>query len=324
MAIISTGVLTRQEQPMSELDDIRAFVEVAEAGGFGRAAKRLGLSKSVVSRRIARLETDLGTRLLSRTTRGISATETGLEFKVRAERILADLGEAREAVAHQAGEAIGLLRLSLPLAFGMRHVTPLLAELTTRYPRLEIEASYSDRFVDLIGERLDAAIRIGELKDSSLVARRFARGGAVVVASPDYLQRHGRPEIPEDLDHHDCLIYTGSADRDWRFQVGKRHVAIRPEGRLRADNGDAIQQAAKLGLGIAALPTFLASDAIHAGELVPLLTDYPMPEYGIYVVRPPGAHLPGKVRVLIDLLVERFEGEPRWDPCQMAALRASS
>ncbi len=150
---------------MSELDDIRAFVEVADAGGFGRAAKRLGVSKSIVSRRIARLETNLGTRLLSRTTRGISPTETGIDFKARAERILADLGEARDAVAHHSGEAVGVLRISLPLAFGLRHVTPLLAELLSRHPRLEIEASYSDRFVDLVGERLDAAIRIGELKD---------------------------------------------------------------------------------------------------------------------------------------------------------------
>lgn len=305
---------------MSELDDIRAFVEVADAGGFGRAAKRLGVSKSIVSRRIARLETDLGTRLLSRTTRGISPTETGIDFKARAERILADLGEARDAVAHHSGEAVGVLRISLPLAFGLRHVTPLLAELLSRHPRLEIEASYSDRFVDLVGERLDAAIRIGELKDSSLVARRFARGTAVIVASPAYLARHGRPAVPGDIVGRECLIYSGSAGRDWVFQVGRRRVVIRPEGRFRADNGDAILDAAKLGLGIAALPTFIASDDIQTGELVPLLTEYPMPEYGLYVVRPPGAHLPGKVRVLIDLLVERFDGEPRWDPCQMAAL----
>jgi DNA-binding transcriptional LysR family regulator len=306
---------------MSELDDIRAFVEVADAGGFGRAAKRLGVSKSIVSRRIARLETDLGTRLLSRTTRGISPTETGTDFKVRAERILADLGEARDAVAHHSGEAVGVLRISLPLAFGLRHVTPLFAELLDRHPRLEIEASYSDRFVDLVGERLDAAIRIGELKDSTLVARRFGRGAAVIVASPAYLARHGRPAVPADIVGRECLIYSGSAGRDWQFQVGRRRVVIRPEGRFKADNGDAILQAAKLGLGIAALPTFMASDDIRAGQLVPLLTEYPMPEYGLYVVRPPGAHLPGKVRVLIDILVERFDGEPRWDPGQMAALR---
>ncbi|MDF2811755.1 MAG: LysR family transcriptional regulator [Microvirga sp.] len=309
---------------MSELDDIRAFVEVVEAGGFGRAAKRLGLSKSIVSRRIARLEAGLGARLLSRTTRGISPTETGLEFKSRAERILVDLDEARDAVAHQAGEAVGRLRISLPVSFGLRHVAPLLAELTARHPLLEIEAAFSDRFVDLVGERLDAAIRIGDLKDSSLVARRIAQGGAAIVASPAYLARHGRPQTPADLVHHECLIYTGSADRDWRFQVGKRWTSVRPEGRLLADNGDAILQAAVNGLGVAALPTFLAADAIEAGTLVPILSEYSMPEYGIYVVRPPGAHVPGKVRVLIDLLVERFGGEPRWDPCQMAALRAAS
>ena len=178
---------------MIDLDDLRSLVEVVESGGFNRAARRLGVSKSIVSRRIARLEADLGTRLLSRTTRGISPTEAGLEFKARGERILAELDEAREAVAQQAG-VVGRLRLSAPLSFGVRHVAPVLAEMAQRHPRLELDVSYSDRIVDLIGERFDAAIRIGTLQDSSLVARRIAPVRAVLVASPDYLARHGRPD----------------------------------------------------------------------------------------------------------------------------------
>lgn len=303
---------------MSELDDIRSFIAVAETGGFGRAAQNLGLAKSVVSRRISRLEADLGTRLLSRTTRGVAATEAGLEFKVRGERILADLVAAREAVAQASGVS-GRLRLSMPLTFGNRHVAPVLGELARLHPRLEVDVEASDRYVDLIGERFDAAIRIGTLKDSSLVARRIAPIHAVVLASPAYLEQMGRPESTSDLAQHECLLYTGTNSPDWSFRVGKRRVSIRPAGRLRSDSGDTLLAWAKAGLGIVVLPTFIASDSIRDGSLVPVLWEFPMQEHALYVVRPPGAYVPGKVRVLIDLLVERFGGTPYWDPCQIAA-----
>jgi DNA-binding transcriptional LysR family regulator len=304
---------------MIDLDDLISFVEVVESGGFNRAAKRLGISKSIVSRRIARLEVELGIRLLSRTTRGISPTEAGLEFKARSERILAELEEAREAVAQQAGGVVGRLRLSAPLSFGVRHVAPVLAEMAQRHPRLEMDVSYSDRLVDLIGERYDAAIRIGALKESSLVARRIAPVRSVLVASPEYLARNGRPGTPSDLAGHACLIYTGRTVAEWQFRAGKRWISIRPEGRLRSDSGEAVLQWAITGLGIAEAPSFLVSDSIESGTLEPLLLDYATPEYGIHVVRPPGSYVPGKVRVLIDTLVERFGGEPLWDRCLMNA-----
>ena len=304
---------------MSELDDIRSFIAVAETGGFGRAAQNLGLAKSVVSRRISRLEADLGTRLLSRTTRGVAATEAGLEFKARGERILADLVEARESVARQAGGVSGRLRLSMPLTFGNRHVAPLLGELAARHPLLEINVEASDRYVDLIGERFDAAIRIGTLKDSSFVARKIAPVHAIILASPGYLAQMGQPAIPSDIAQHECLIYTGTSSPDWTFQAGKRRVSVRPTGRLRTDSGETLLAWAKAGLGLVQLPTFIASDAIREGSLVPLLWEYPMQEHALYVVRPPGSYVPGKVRVLIDLLVERFGGVPYWDPCQIAA-----
>jgi len=296
-----------------ELDDLRGFVEVVESAGFNRAAKRLGISKSVVSRRIARLEADLGVRLLSRTTRGISPTEAGLEFKMRSERILAELGDAREAVAHQGGEVVGRLRLSAPLSFGVRYVTPILTQMAERHPRLEMDVSYSDRMVDLIGERFDAAIRIGTLRDSSLVARRIAHVRSVFVASPDYLARNGRPSTPSDLAAHQCLIYTGRVGADWQFHSGKRSISIRPEGRLRSDRGEAILQWAIAGLGITEAPSFMVSDAIESGTLEPVLLDYPTPEHAIHVVRPPGSPVPGKVRVLIDTVVERLGGQPEWE-----------
>jgi DNA-binding transcriptional LysR family regulator len=300
------------------LEELRTFVEVIESRGLNRAAARLGVSKSIISRRITRLETDLGTRLLSRSTRGIIPTEAGIEFKARCDRILAELDEARDAVAQQGRSVRGRLRLSAPLSFGVRHLVPVLADLALAHPELEIDVSYTDRVVDLIGERLDAAVRIGSLRDSSLVVRRIAPVHAVLVASPDYLARHGRPRTPQDLVGHECLIYTGSLVPEWQFQSGKRRISIRPEGRLRSDSGEAILQWAIAGLGIADSPSFLVSDAIESGALEPLLLNHPRPEYGIHVVRPPGSHVPGKVRVLIDTLVERFGGMPDWDRCLAA------
>lgn len=303
---------------MTELEELRTFVEVIESGGLNRAAARLGVSKSIISRRITRLETDLGTRLLSRSTRGIIPTEAGIEFKVRCDRILAELDEARDAVAQQGRFVRGRLRLSAPLAFGVRHLVPVLADLASAHPDLEIDVSYTDRVVDLIGERFDAAVRIGALRDSSLVVRRIAPVHAVLVASPDYLARRGRPRTPQDLVGHECLIYTGSLVPEWQFLSGKRRISIRPEGRLRSDSGEAILQWAIAGIGIADSPSFLVSDAIESGALEPLLLNHPRPEYGIHIVRPPGSHVPGKVRVLIDTLVERFGGTPDWDHCLAA------
>ncbi len=303
---------------MAELDEIRSFIAVAETGGFGRAAQILGLSKSIVSRRVSRLEEELGARLLSRTTRGVSPTEAGIEFRARSERILVDLEEAREAVAQQAGGVAGRLRIAMPLTFGNRHVAPLLRELALAHPRLELDVHASDQFVDLIGERFDAAIRIGTLKDSSLIARRIAPVHASVLGSPAYFARKGRPATPHDLAAHDCLIYTGTAEQEWTFRSGKRWIALRPPGRLRSDSGETLMEWAAAGLGLVVLPNFVASEAILSGALEHVLLDYPMPTRGLYVVRPPGAFVPGKVRVLIDLLVARFSGTPYWDPCQIA------
>jgi DNA-binding transcriptional LysR family regulator len=307
---------------MSELDDIRAFVEIVDTGSLSRAAKRLGLSKSIVSRRLARLETKLGGRLLSRTTRGISPTDAGAEFKLRSERILADLEAACDAVAQRGDEVVGLLRVAVPLSFGLRHVAPLLAELASRHPKLCIDAAYAERAVDLIAERFDAAIRLGRLKDSSLVARRVAPIRGAVVASPSYLARHGRPETPGDLAKHEALIRTDqSGSARWQFRAGQRLISVRPEGRFKADNGEALLQAAIAGLGVAALPTFMVASSIESGALIPLLLGYPLPEAGLYLVRPPGTLVPRKVRALTDLLLERFGGEPCWDASQMTARR---
>lgn len=297
---------------MSDLSDMRLFVEVIESGGFNRAAARLGVSKSIVSRRVAALETDLGARLLSRTTRGISPTEAGLEFKRRCESILADVAEAREAVARHGGEMIGRLRVSVPLVFGTHYIAPILAELALRHPRLEIDVSFSDRPVDLIDDHFDAAIRIGPLGDSSLVSRRIAPVRTALVASPAYLDRRGRPRLPADLLQHDCLIYASVNALDWQFRVGKRWVSVRPTGRVRADNGEATVRFAVAGLGIAYAQDFLVAQELRSGALELVLPQYSTPEYGVHVLRPPGLHVPAKVRALTDALVERFGDAPDW------------
>jgi DNA-binding transcriptional LysR family regulator len=292
---------------MLDLKDMRALVEVITNGGFARAARRLGVAKSIISRRISRIEAELGTTLLNRTTRGITPTEAGLEFSERAQRILDDLAEARDIVSCQNGDVAGRLRVSLPLSFGLRHMTPLLTELHAAHPRLELDISYDDSVADMLAERFDAAIRIGRLPDSTLVARRVAPVNMIVVASPAYLERHGVPKVPKDLSNHECLVYTGSREKQaWRFQSGRRRLNFFPVGRFHSDNGEGLIQAAEAGLGVAALPDFIVSDSIQAGLLVPLLTNYSLQEGAIYVVRPPGRIVAAKIRAFVDVVVDRF------------------
>jgi DNA-binding transcriptional LysR family regulator len=290
-----------------ELDDIRALVEVVNAGGFVKAASRLGVSKSIVSRRIARLEAELGTRLLHRNTRGIGPTDAGSDLAARGERILSDVADARDAVAGHHSEMVGRFRIALPLSFGIRHMTPVLAKLHAEHPRLEIDVCYSDTAVDLLAGRFDAAVRIGRLKGSTLVARRIAPVSLIVVASPAYVERHGAPVRPADLAKHKCLIYSGPPQRQtWQFRVGKKRVTVSPDGLFHSDNGEGLVGAAEAGIGIAALPDFIVSDGLRTGRLVRLLEDFPLQEGAVYVVRPPSRTVPAKVRVLTDVMVAHF------------------
>lgn len=296
---------------MPDLDDIRVFSEVVDSGSLTRAGARLGLSKSMVSRRLARLEAELGAPLLARTTRGLSLTEAGADFRPYAERMVAELQSARDALSRQ-GEATGRLRLALPMSFGNSHLAPVLAELAVRHPRLEISASYSDRLVDVVGEGFDAAVRLGNLADSSLIARRIAPIRAVMVASPAYLARRGVPQTPADLAGHDAIPHGETV---WQFVRDGKRYAHRPRGRFMADSGAAELAGVVAGLGIAAMPAFLAAPAIARGEIVTLLDDYRIPPAGLHVVRPPPADpVPNKIRVLTDILLEKFGGDD-WDGC---------
>ena len=261
---------------MQSLEDVLAFVRVVETGGFSRAAERLGLSKSIISRRVARLEADLGIRLINRTTRGISPTEAGLEFKTRCTEILNQLDAAREAVACREKDIAGTLRLAVPLSFGIARLAPAIAAFTAKHPRLAVDLSVSDRFVDLVAEGFDAAIRIGILPDTSLIGRRLGSVQALLVASPAYLEKHGTPEKPQALARHECLIYSAGARETWQFRSGRKWLSLRPQGRFRADNGEVLRQAALAGLGIAALRDFLVERSFgerHIGAASRSLSD---------------------------------------------------
>ncbi|MGB8277665.1 MAG: LysR family transcriptional regulator [Methylovirgula sp.] len=291
---------------MQSLEDVLAFVRVVETGGFSRAAERLGLSKSIISRRVARLEADLGVRLLNRTTRGIAPTEAGLEFKMRCAEILSQLEAAREAVTCREKDVAGTLRLAVPLSFGIARLAPAISAFAAENPRLSIDLSFSDRFVDLVAEGFDAAVRIGILPDMSFIARRLGAVQSLLVASPAYVAKHGMPEKPQALAKHDCLIYSAGSRDTWQFRSGRKWLTLRPQGRFRADNGEVLRAAALAGLGIAALPHFLLGEALARGELMRLLEAYPMPEAGIHLLRPAGGPASARLRALSDHLATWF------------------
>ncbi|WP_043837954.1 LysR family transcriptional regulator [Muricoccus aerilatus] len=291
---------------MFDLEDLRSFLEVAAAGGVSPAAARLGVSKSIVSRRLLRLEAQLGTQLLARTTRGSSLTEAGITFREHAARAYAEMELARDLLRPD-GEVRGRLRLALPVTFGMTHVAPVLAELGRQHPLLQIHASYSDAFVDVVGGGFDAAVRVGHLRDSSLVTRQIAPVQGKVVASPGYVERHGAPRSPADLADHEALM---QGSETWRLLDGQRTVAVHPRGRFKADSASALVAAACAGLGLAYLPDFVTDPFVASGALVPVMTRHPVPQAGLYVVRPPGSYPSRNVQALIDAMVRAF-GEAR-------------
>jgi DNA-binding transcriptional LysR family regulator len=287
---------------LTDLADLETFVAVADTGGVSGAARRLGLPKSIVSRRLARLESELGAQLLTRTTRGAALTEAGATFREHAARVVAELDAARDSLAPE-GELRGLLRIAAPLSFGATHLAPLIAEFALRHAQLQITTAYSDRFVDLIADGFDLAIRLGWLPDSTLVARRIGPVTGRMVATPAYIAAHGAPTSLDDVANHAAVM---QGTEIWRVRDGDRVVALHPQGRFKADNGQALVSAVLAGLGIAMLPDFLIDAHIASGALVTLLPDHPMSEAGLYVVRPPGEHPARKVRVFTDFLVERL------------------
>jgi DNA-binding transcriptional LysR family regulator len=301
---------------LDRLTGLEIFTKVVAAGSFSAAGRAVGLSQTMVTKHIAALEARLGVKLFHRSTRRLSITEAGRRYLEASERILADMDAADAAVAADRVEPRGVLRINAPVSFGARQIAPLLSEFAQRHPLVTVELGLNDRLVDLADEGWDMAIRIGNLTDSSLIARRIASCRTVVCAAPSYLEARGRPRTVASLTEHNCLGYTLSR------QTGANHCAfgargemtVPVSGNLRANNGDALRAAAIAGQGLIYQPTFIVADDVRAGALVALTMDQPTVELaGIYAVFLPDRHPAAKLRVFIDFIATRFAPEPPWD-----------
>jgi DNA-binding transcriptional LysR family regulator len=302
---------------MSLFDDMKVFVQVIESGSFSGAARRLDMAKSAVTRHIAALESRLEGTVINRTTRHLRLTEMGQAYYDRARRILDDVAEADEAARSLQVELIGRLRIAAPMSFAHAHLSPAIAAFLSEHPRLEVELDLNDGHVDLINGGFDLAIRIGTLKDSSMIARLLAPCRRVVCASPAYLAAHGEPQTIDDLESldHRFLAYSNrSMAEQWRFKVGNTvQVARITKQRFICNSGQALCDAAVEGLGLAVLPTFMASEPIARGQLKTVLKDYALVAPSIYAVWPPGKQLSAKARTLVEALSQRFGAVPYWD-----------
>ncbi|WP_282607628.1 LysR family transcriptional regulator [Pelagibius sp. Alg239-R121] len=300
---------------IDDLASMAIFARVIEAGGFSKAARDLGVSKSSVSKQVSRLEDRLGVRLLNRTTRRLSLTEAGAAFYEGCQRVLTEAESAKEAVSHLASAPRGELKVNAPMSFGIMHLGPALPEFLERFPELNVQMVLNDRVVDLIDEGFDVGVRITRMLDSSLIARRLAPNRLVACAAPSYLKKHGTPRQPDDLKRHNCLGYSYSkTPGTWHFRddAGRHKVNVR--GRFTANNGDVIQAALLAGCGIAIQPSFIAGDSLRSGRLVRLFEPYQVgDESSVHAVFPANRNLSPKVRVFVDFLVERFGDAPYWD-----------
>ena len=294
---------------------IPVFVAVVENGGFSAAARTLGISKSAVSKRINQLEAHLGVRLLHRTTRKLSLTEAGERYFEHAAQALTAAGQAEDAVTELQGEPQGQLRINAPMSFGRLHVAPLIPKFLKGCPKLQIDLVMDDRKVDLVAGGFDVAIRAGNLPASTLIARKLAPVRQVLCASPDYIDRYGRPGTPTELSGHNCVLYSYSSDaNEWTLigEGGPETVTV--SGSYQVNNSEALLEALREGVGIGRLPTFVAGPDLKTGRLVKLFESYRIPEFTIYAVFPERQYLPAKVRAFLDFAIEYFGGDkPYWD-----------
>jgi DNA-binding transcriptional LysR family regulator len=299
---------------MDKLDAMNAFAKVVAAGSYAEAARRLGLTRSAVSKAVMELEQILGARLLDRTTRRVTPTEAGLAYYERVASILADVEETELQISRLHEEPRGVLKVNAPMSFGILYLGDAVAEFMARYPELRLELVLNDRFIDPLEEGVDVTIRIGTLSDSSLIARRLAPARRGLVAAPAYVARHGAPETPADLVNHRCLAYGHmAAVHRWQLMQGGEVVNVQISAALCSNNGEVLRAAALAGNGIANLPTFLVGPDIAAGQLQTVLTATPPTELGIFALYAPNRYLAAKTRVFIDFLVSRFGETPGWD-----------
>lgn len=290
------------------MEAMAIFAKVVETRGISSAAAELGLSAPTISKALARLEQRLGCRLLNRTSRRLALTDAGRDLAGRAGRLLADAEAAETTLMAQSATPRGAVRLAAPMSFGVREVAPILPEFLAAYPEVSIDLHLDDAFVDIIGDGFDLALRIGAMPDSSLLARRLAAVPGVTAAAPSYLDRRGRPSHPADLETHDCFAYAYLRTRDlWHFaNPAGETVTVKPSGRLRVNNGDAVLPAAIAGLGITAMPGFLAREALANGRLEQVLTEWRSMELSLFLVTPPAGPQPARVRVLAEFFVRKL------------------
>jgi DNA-binding transcriptional LysR family regulator len=293
---------------------MNAFAKVVASGSYAEAARRLGLTRSAVSKAVMELEQLLGARLLDRTTRRLSPTEAGRAYFERCTDILAAVEETELQVSRLHEEPRGVLRVNAPMSFGTLYLGDAIADFMARYTDLKVELMLNDRFIDPLEEGVDVTVRIGDLPDSSLIARKLAPARRVLAASADYLARHGEPQTPDDLTRHRCLNYGHStAMQRWRLTRDGETIVVPITSCLCSNNGDVLRAAAVKGNGITRLPTFILGADLKARRLREVLPGYAPTPLGIYALYAPNRYLAAKTRVLIDFLVERFGNDPPWD-----------
>jgi DNA-binding transcriptional LysR family regulator len=302
---------------MDRFENMGAFIRVVEAGSISGAADRLGVAKSAVSRRLKELEEHLGVELFHRTTRRMNLTDTGRAFYHQTVRIMEDVLEAELATSQAHATLKGSLKIALPSTFGLMHMGPAINEFSQENPKIEFDLDFNDREVDLIQEGFDLAIRIANLPDSSLIARRLAPIQFVMCASPAYLEQMGTPQSPDELSEHQCLVYSLIRDFEyWHLSdINGREIKAKIRPYLKASTGEFLKDAAVEGLGIILLPSFIAYKEIERGALVQILKKYKLPQMDAYAIYPQTRHLSQRVRAFVDFLVKRFEGTPYWDLC---------
>lgn len=292
---------------MHSLQPLLAFSETAKHGGFAAAARELGTAPSTLAKAVARLEATLGLRLFHRTTRQVSLTVDGERLFQRCQRVLAELDELQTEAAGVRAAPTGTLRIDMPIAYGRLVMLPVLAQLVRRHPGLQLDARFSDTYVDLVKDGIDVVIRAGALQDSTLVARRFASQTLILIASPQYLAERGTPRTLADLAGHRAIVFrmpSNGRDRPQQFSVNRQVVALPPSDGLRLGDGDAMVQAAVLGLGLAQIPNYMAAADLAAGRLVEVLAEHRPPAMPIHAVMPANRMVPARVRVLLDALDE--------------------
>ena len=300
---------------MDQLEAMRVFVRVAELGNFSAVAKQLDVARSVVTRKVAALESQLGIRLMARSTRRLTLTSAGADYLEKSRTILDLVAAAQSDVNEGMQIPRGVIRISVPLSYGLKRLTPLLLDFADKYPEVGLEMNFSDRRMNLIEEGIDLTIRITSRPEPGDVNRRIAKEPMFVVAAPEYLAKHGTPRHPAELIRHVCLGYTAADRHTWQFRIGRKVEKFPVRSQLSANNGDVLVAAAARSLGITCQPGFIISEYVADGRLREILSDFQIPELGIFGVLPGNHHVPYRVKLLMDWLAQRIANDPSQSQC---------